>query len=85
MASAVYLLCAIMSIACSVLLFRGFTANRSRLLAWSGVCFAGLAINNVLLFMDRVLMPHVDLGVLRAFTAVGSLMILLFGLVWESK
>lgn len=28
----------------------------------SGLCFAGLAVNNVLLFVDLVVVPGVDLG-----------------------
>jgi hypothetical protein len=85
MASAVYVLCAVMSILCSVLLFRGYSSSRNRLLLWSACCFAGLALNNLLLLIDLVMIRDVDLALLRAFTAIGSLAVLLFGLVWESK
>ena len=85
MASAVYLLCAIMSVVCSVLLFRGFWTSGSRLLAWSAWGFAGLAVNNVLLFLDLVVIPDVNLALVRASLAAASLGVLLFGLVWESK
>ncbi len=85
MAKAVYLLCAAMSILCSALLFRGFAVDRSRLLLWSGVCFAGLALNNVLLVFDLVMVPQIDLAVIRTLTAAGALAVLLFGLVWELK
>ncbi len=85
MAEAVYILCAITSIACAVLLFRGYRRTRTRLLFWSSLCFLGLALNNVLLFVDLVLVPSVDLSVLRTGTATAALLVLVTGLVWEAK
>lgn len=85
MAELVYLLCALTSILCAALLLRGYGESRTKLLLWSGVCFAGLAINNVLLFLDLVLVPGMDLAVLRSATALVALFVLLYGLVWESR
>ncbi len=85
MAETVYVLCALSSIACGVLLLRGFLRTRSRLLFWSGLCFVGLALNNVLLYLDLVMIPAVDLSIVRNLTAVGSLVVLLFGLIWELR
>jgi hypothetical protein len=86
MAEAVYLLCALASMLCAVLLFRSFRAQRSRLLMWSTLCFAGLAINNILLFVDLVVIPDaIDLALLRSGTALAAVMLLLIGLVWEDK
>lgn len=85
MAEAVYLLCAITSIACSALLLRGWLGSRSRLLFWSSICFAGFAVNNVLLFLDLVVAPEVDLAAVRAVAALAAITILVFGLVWESR
>jgi hypothetical protein len=80
----VYALCAITSLVCAALLLRAYQRRRTRLLLWSSVSFAGLAINNVLLFVDLVLIPvTLDLSLLRALTALAAVMILLFGLVWE--
>lgn len=85
MATAVYLLAFFTSLACAVLLLRGYTVGRRRLLLWSGLCFAGLALNNFLVFMDLVVLPTaVDLFALRLCTTVASLSVLLFGLIWES-
>jgi hypothetical protein len=84
MAEAVYALCAATSILCAVLLLRGYRATRTRLLFWASLCFAGLALNNVLLFVDLILLPNVDLFWWRAASALASFSILLFGLVWES-
>ena len=84
MAELVYLLCALTSLGCAVLLLRGYAQHRTRLLLWAGVCFAGLALNNMLLFADLVLVPAVDLSVWRAAFSLGALLALLFGLVWDA-
>jgi Family of unknown function (DUF5985) len=83
-ATAVYVLCALTSAACAVLLWRGWAQSRAPLLLWSAVCFAGLALNNVLLFMDKVVAPDVDLSTLRLSTALAAVSVLLVGLIWES-
>lgn len=85
MAEIVYLLCSITSIVCAVMLLRGYLASRTTLLFWSSLCFAGLAINNTLLFLDLVLVQDADLSLLRNSTAVGAMAMLLVGLVWESR
>lgn len=81
----VYALCAITSLACAVLLVNGYRRSKAGLLFWSGLCFAGLAANNVLLFVDLVIVPKSDLGPLRTSLALAAMMILLYGLVRESR
>ena len=85
MAELVYVLCAATSIACAVLLLKGYARSRTRLLFWSGLCFAGLALNNVVLFVDLVVIPGVDLSLVRSGAALIAMLVLLFGLVWESR
>lgn len=85
MAELVYVLCAATSIACAVLLLRKYRRTRTRLLFWSGLCFVGLALNNVALLVDLVIMPSADLSLVRSGTALIAMLILLFGLVWESR
>jgi hypothetical protein len=85
MAAAVYLLCALTSIVCATLLIRAYVANRARVLFWSSLCFIGLALNNVLLFVDLVLVQQVDLRMVRDLTALAALSIMLFGLVWDQE
>ncbi len=85
MATAVYLLACFISLACAVLLLRGYSRGKRRLLLWSGICFAGLAVANFLVFLDLVVLPlAIDLFALRLVTTAASLSILLFGLIWES-
>jgi hypothetical protein len=85
MAEGVYLLCAVTSVLCSVLLLRGFRTNRTRLLFWSSLCFTGLALNNLLLFIDLVVVPDVDLSLVRSITALLAMLLLLYGLIWEAR
>jgi hypothetical protein len=83
-AEAVYILCTLTSAACAVLLLRGYVRSRARLLLWSGLCFILLALNNVLLFMDKVIFPDIDFWGWRTGTAVAGLALLTFGLIWEA-
>jgi hypothetical protein len=82
MAHLVYALCALTSLACAVLLLRGYRRSRARLLLWSGLCFVGLFINNALLVVDARIV--FDLSVVRTLPAMLGVMLLLYGLVWES-
>lgn len=84
MATLVYALCALTSIACAVLLLRGYRQSGARLLFWAGLCFAGLALNNVLLFVDLRLVPATDLSAWRSLPALAGLLSLIYGLVWET-
>ncbi len=86
MANAVYILCALTSLVCTVLLVRSWRANRTHLLLWSSVCFGGLLINNILLVADaNISNDVVDLSVPRAATALASILALLAGLIWNAK
>jgi hypothetical protein len=84
-AEAVYLLCAATSIVCGVLLLRGYQISKTRLLFWASLCFLGLAINNVILFVDLIILPEIDLFAWRTVPAVAGMVILLYGLIWESR
>jgi len=83
MSALTYTLCAITALACAVLLLRAFSRSRQRLLLWSGLCFTGLFISNVLLVADRLFLPDQDLATLRLCVTLVSLLPLLYGLVWE--
>jgi hypothetical protein len=85
MASVVYALCMLTSALCAVLLWRADRASRARLLLWSSLSFIGLACNNLLLFVDLVVVPSVDLSFYRALMSAVSVMVLLLGLIWDSN
>lgn len=85
MGPAVYILGTITTLLCAVLLLRGYLRTRTRLLLWSALCFFGLAISNLLIFLDLVIYPNVDLYLWRLLTAAVAMMILLYGLIWEGE
>jgi hypothetical protein len=85
MAQTVYILGALSSLLCAVLLLRQHFLTRQKLLFWSGLCFAGLTITNIVIFIDLVAMPQVDLHLWRLGITAVSMSLLVFGLVWESR
>ena len=79
------LLAALTSLACMVLLFRGYAATGVRLLFWSALCFVCLTANNALLFFDLVVFPDIDLRVYRIAAAFAGILFLLYGFLWEAE
>ena len=85
MPTAVYILCALTSLACAVLLLRGYAQRGARLLLWSGLGFVGITLGNVMLVTDLVLLPERDLSLLRSLPVLAGLMVLIYGLVWDAR
>ena len=85
MAELIYVLCAVTSTLCAVLLTRSYLGNRSRMLLWCALGFTGLAVNNILLLVDIVIAPDVDLAVARTGTAVAGMILIVAGLIWEEQ
>jgi hypothetical protein len=84
MATAVYLLCMLTSAFCATLLLREFRRSHARLLLWSSLSFIAWALNNALVFTDLVVLPDVDLSVVRALVELAAVGLLLYGLVWDA-
>lgn len=80
-----FLLAALTSFACMVLLFRGYLQSGVRLLLWSALCFVGLTLNNILLFFDLQVFTEVDLRPYRLVAALIGLLFLLYGFIWEAE
>ena len=83
MAITIYSLCAITSLISGWLLTRAYLRTRSQLLLWSAISFAGLALNNLALWIDKLVLPETDLSILRTSIALVAMLVLLYGLVWE--
>jgi hypothetical protein len=83
--SIAYLLCALVSLLCAIMLLRGFLRGRHRMLLWSGLCFGGLTVSNVLVFVDLVELPKVELYPVRLVVSAASVLTLLLGLLWEGE
>lgn len=85
MAPYIYMLCAATSFLCAVLLLRGYSRSRYRLLFWSGLCFVGLFANNLVLVLDKLILPQLDLSTFRLVSALVAPTLLLVGLIWEKE
>ena len=84
--TAVYTLCALTALVCTLLLLRGYRQNRQRLQLFMGLCFAGLTVNNVLLPIDRIILADgPDLSILRNAIGLASMAALLLVLIWEAR
>lgn len=80
-----YLLAIVTSFACTILLYRGYLQSHTRLLLWSALCFVGLTVNNVFLFLDLVVFTSVDLRVVRLIASLTGMFFLLYAFIWEAE
>lgn len=85
MAGIIYGLCALTAFLCSWLQLQAYRRSRYKLLLWGGLCFAGLTLSNGLLVIDKLVLPDVDLSSWRHLLTLASLMILLYGLIFDSE
>jgi hypothetical protein len=85
MAASIYLLCMLTSLACAWLLYRSYLHSRHRLLFWSTLCFAGLTVSNLILIIDRLVLPEVDISTPRLLVSLVAVALLLYGLIWEEE
>lgn len=82
----IYLLCAMTSLVAAGMLLRQYRRSRTRLLFWSFVGFAGLAINNVMVYIDLVTFATgADLSLARAAVGATAMLSLVYGLVWQAR
>jgi hypothetical protein len=81
----IYLLCVATSLLCAYLLARAYRRGRTKLLIWSALCFALLALNNLVVAADVLLLPTIDLTVLRLATSLAAVVVLLYGFIWEVR
>ena len=79
----VYILCFLTSTACAWLLGRSYARNGARLLLWSSICFGLLAANNLMLILDLVVFPQLDLRIFRLLLALAAVVALIWGFIWE--
>lgn len=85
MSTTVYILTCITTLLCAIMLLRAYTRVRRRLLLWSGLCFVGLTLTNVLKVLDLIIFLHTDLYTYRLGSAAVAMALLIYGLIWESQ
>lgn len=82
----IYLLCLATSVGCAWLLARSYLGNRSRLILWTAICFVFIALNNLLVVIDLVVLPTgIDLLPMRRLASLLAVSVLLFGFIWETE
>ena len=79
----VYLLCFLTSLCCCLLLIRSYKRTRSKVLLWTAACFVLLALENLLVVADLILLPNVDLILPRLLATLLAVSTLIIGFVWE--
>ena len=85
MAAVIYGLCTLTALLCAYLLLDAYRRRGYRLLLWSGLGFAGLTLNNLVLALDKLVFTMVDLTIWRTSIALLSIMIILYGLIWGTE
>lgn len=85
MGASIYGLCMITAAGCAWLLFRAFRGSGARLLAWSSTCFALLAVNNLVLVVDLLILPSLNLFLVRNLCALLAIAAMVYGLIWDDR
>jgi hypothetical protein len=85
MAAIIYSLCSLAALACAYLLLQAYRRSGYRLLLWSGLCFVGLTVNNMLLVADKLIFPDIDFTLWRNASVLVAMTVLLFGLIWDTE
>lgn len=80
----VYLLCTATALGSAVLLLRGGLSGGGRLLIWASLCFFAMALNNVLLYANFVLLPNVDITLAARLLTMVGIVLLNIGLIWHT-
>jgi hypothetical protein len=82
-ATIIYGLCGLTSLLSALLLWRSYLRSRYRLLLWSALCFTGLTLSNLVLMLDKLIFPDIDLLPLRLAASLVALLPLLYGLITD--
>jgi tellurite resistance protein TehA-like permease len=82
---AIYTLCALTALCCSILLLQAAGRTKSRMLFWSGFCFALLTVTNVLVIVDYYVLIDRALWPLRHGIVLVALSALIYGLIFEER
>ncbi len=82
-ATLVYLLCFLTSAACAWLLGSSYARVGARLLLWSALCFGLLAAQNLMVILDLLILPELNLQIVRLGLALAAVGTLLFGFIWD--
>lgn len=83
--TAVYLLCFLTSTLCAGLLLRSYWRVRSRMLFWTSLCFTMLAINNLVVILDMLVVLDRNLVLYRLVPSLIGVTALLYGFITQES
>ncbi|MGE3177202.1 MAG: DUF5985 family protein [Vicinamibacterales bacterium] len=81
MAVTVYILCTLTSSLVALLLLREHWQTASRLLFWGAMSFVAMSASNALVLVDLVILPDVNLALVRASTFCLATVLFLVGIM----
>lgn len=79
----VFALCFVTSVLCAALLIRSYLRTRRRFLLWCALCFMLFAVNNTFALLDILWLPDGTLIAYRQAAALGAVLVLVYGFMWE--
>ena len=85
MPALIYSLCALTSLLCAWLLLRAYREQYITLLFWCGLFFSIQACSDLLLVVDKLVVPDIDLSVYRYVVALTAVGVLLYGLIMRTE
>jgi len=85
MAPLFYALCTVTAALCAWLLLRGYYRSGYKLLLWGGLCFVGLTLHSCLVIVDKFIIYYIDFSTWRLVLALLSMVIFLYGLIWDAE
>lgn len=83
MATFVYILCGATSTGCAILTARSYWRSGSRMQLWTAIGFCGLALNNILLYLDLEVVT-VNLSIVRTLPALVGMCFMTWGLIRDT-
>ena len=84
MSESIYFICAVTSAFCAFLLIRGYRRHPGPVLFWCSLYFVCQTVANVVLVVDIVFLPNVDMSLARRLIMGLGTVTFLMGLIWEA-
>ena len=81
----IYSLCAVTAALCAWLLLRAFREQHIALLFWCGLFFSIQTCTNIILIVDKLIVPDIDLSVYRYAISLIAIGVLLYGLIMRAE
>lgn len=85
MVQIVYILTALTSLVCTLLLGRAYRRSQVPLLFWSAMCFGTITLSNILLILDMMFISEVSLAAARAAVSLVAMSLFLYGLIFKTN